>query len=127
MEYLMGRVATVYIQYSKYEFCIQMTDINPDEAEFLRETVAEFSQRTVQDPIYETGSSSTFSDTDRDIIFLVYKRHDINNPYRLMFNSAVNPEYVKKERTTLIYIHGWKASDRFIDSLKNGYFQFRLF
>lgn len=69
---------------------------------------------------------STFK-SEKDVDFLVYKRHDIDKPDRLKFNSSVNSECVKKKWETLIFIHGWKSTHNFIDSLKKGYLQFWTF
>lgn len=53
--------------------------------------------------------------------FLVYKRNDMDNPYSLKFNSTDSSKCIRKEWKTIIYIHGWRSSDNFIDELKTAY------
>lgn len=53
--------------------------------------------------------------------FLVYKRNDMNNPYLLKLNSNEATKCIRKEWKTVIFIHGWRSKDNFIDKLKTAY------
>lgn len=58
---------------------------------------------------------------EKDMDFLVYERNDMNNPHLLKFNSNEAKKCLRKEWKTVIYIHGWRSKDNFIDKLKTAY------